>query len=81
VFGYYTYEFDEMRESHIVIMTRLLLQNLDAIRDKLIEISRGAARPVDTTGRRSAVWGHPPLTRYLRWKRDASRRPNANHLP
>ena len=80
VYGYYTYGFDEIRESHIVIMTRLLLQNLDQIRDKLLEISRGDAQPVDTTGRRSAVWGHPPLTRYLRWKREAIRRQNARSL-
>src|SRR6185295_8224682 len=36
VYGYYSYEFDEVNESHIVIMTRLVLENLDALRDKLL---------------------------------------------
>jgi len=74
VYGYFTYPFDENRESHIVIMARLALDNLDAIRDKLLEVCHGTAIPVDTTGRRSAVWGHPPLSRYLRWKRAAAAR-------
>ncbi len=28
-FGYYTYPFDEMHESHIVIQHRVVLENLD----------------------------------------------------
>jgi hypothetical protein len=74
VYGYYSYDFDETRESHIVIMTRVVLDNLDAIRDKLLEIYRGTATPIDTSGRRSAVWGQPWLSSYLRWKREARRR-------
>jgi hypothetical protein len=74
VYGYYSYEFDEVAESHIVIMTRLVLDNLDALRDKLLEIDAGTARPLDTTGRASGVWGQPWLTRYLRWKTAARRR-------
>ncbi len=77
VFGYFTYAFDEVRESHIVIMTRLALDNLDAIRDRLLEILAGRATPIDTTGRPSGVWGQPWLTRYLRWKRAAKRRRDA----
>jgi hypothetical protein len=74
VFGYYSYDFDERAESHVVIQKRVVLENLDAIRDKLLEIHRGAATPLDTTGRRSAVWGQPWLTKYLRWKLAARRR-------
>jgi hypothetical protein len=73
VYGYFTYPFDEVNESHIVIMTRLALDNLDAIRDRMLEAVRGQATPIDTRGRPSAVWGQPWLTRYLRWKRDARR--------
>ena len=73
VYGYFTYPFDEVRESHIVIMTRLALDNLDAIRDRLLEALAGRAAAIDTRGRPSAVWGQPWLTRYLRWKRDARR--------
>jgi hypothetical protein len=71
VYGYFSYKFDEQRESHIVVMTRVVLDNLDAIRDTLLDVLAGRAQPIDTTGRRSAVWGQPWLSRYLRWKRDA----------
>jgi predicted dehydrogenase/nucleoside-diphosphate-sugar epimerase len=77
VYGYYTTDFDELNESHIVIMTRLVLDNLDSLRDRLLEIYEGRAVPIDTKGRASAVWGQPWLTTYLRWKRDARRRLNA----
>jgi methionyl-tRNA formyltransferase len=77
VYGYYTCDFDEVRESHIVIMTRLALDNLDAIRDKLLDVMAGRAATIDTTGRASGVWGQPWLTRYLRWKRQAKRRRDA----
>jgi Formyl transferase len=74
IYGYFSYDYDEVAESHIVLMSRLLLENLDAIRDRLLQIWRGNASPIDTTGRRSAVWGQPWLTRYLRWKHDARQR-------
>jgi methionyl-tRNA formyltransferase len=74
VFGYFTYDFDERAESHAVIQKRVVLENLDALRDKLLEIHRGEATPLDTTGRQSAAWGQPWLTKYLRWK-IAARRP------
>jgi folate-dependent phosphoribosylglycinamide formyltransferase PurN len=68
-------EFDEVRESHIVIQHRVVVENLDAIERILIAICRGddVAR-IPTDGRRSAVWGQPRLTHYLRWKRAARRR-------
>lgn len=68
VYGYYTYDYDEVRESHTVIMARLALDNLDPIRDRLLQIHAGTARPLETAGRRSGVWGQPWLTRYLAWK-------------
>jgi hypothetical protein len=77
VYGYFTCALHETSESHIVLMTRLVLENLDAMRDRLMEIWRGQARPIDTTGRRSGVWGQPWLTKYLRWKRAARRRQHA----
>lgn len=73
VYGYYSYDFDEVNESPIVIMTRLALENLDTLRDKLLEIHRGRAPSIDTTGRRSAAWGQPWLSRYLQWKREGRR--------
>ncbi|HYP52494.1 MAG TPA: formyltransferase family protein [Pyrinomonadaceae bacterium] len=73
VYGYYTYDFDERRESHVRIQHRVVLENLDALRDKLLDIHAGRARPLDTRGRHSATWGQPWLTSYLRWKRRARR--------
>ena len=72
-FGYYSYPFDEVRESHIVIQHRVVLENLDALRDKLLEIYKGAAIPLEISGRPSATWGQPWLTKYLQWKRQAKR--------
>ncbi len=74
VFGYYTYAYDELAESHILIQHRTVFDNLDAIRDKLIEIHAGKATAIDTRGRKSSNWGQPWLTRYLSWKRQAARR-------
>lgn len=73
-FGYYTYPFDEVRESHIVVQHRVVLENLDALRDKFSEIFDGTAVTINTAGRHSATWGQPWLTRYLKWKSRAKRR-------
>jgi hypothetical protein len=78
VYGYYSYDFDEIRESHLVIMARVVLDNLDPIRNKLLEIHAGIAKTVDTAGRSSAVWGQPWLTSYLRWKWEARRMRDAS---
>ena len=73
-FGYYRYPFDELRESHIVVQSRVVLENLDALREKLLDIFHGNAVVIDTSGRKSGVWGQPWLTKYLHWKSDAKRR-------
>ena len=74
VFAYHRVDYDETRESHTVIQHRMVLDNLDSIRRDLEAIGAGTARPIDTSGEPSAVWGQPWLTRYLRWKRQARRR-------
>jgi methionyl-tRNA formyltransferase len=74
VFGYFSYPFDEVRESHIVIQHRVLLDNLDALADTLRRIVSGRAETIPTTTRPSHEWGQPWLTKYLRWKRHARRR-------
>lgn len=61
VFGYYSYPFDEVNESHIVIQYRVLLENLSALEKRLVEIYHGAAEPLDTTGRTSAAWDNRGL--------------------
>jgi hypothetical protein len=75
VFGYYTYSFDELHESHIVIQHRVVLENLDALRSKFLEIFNRTAIPLNATGRPSATWGQPWLTKYLKWKYRARRAP------
>jgi len=69
VFGYFRCDYDEIRESHIVIQYRCVLDNLDAIAARLREIHEGAAEPIDTSGRHSRAWGQPWLTRHLRRRR------------
>jgi methionyl-tRNA formyltransferase len=71
VYGYYTYPFDELAESHIVITHRVVFDNLDSLRERFQEIHAGTAQPIDTSGRESRTWGQPWLTRYLAWKRAA----------
>jgi len=71
IYGYYRYQFDAEKESHFRIQTRVVTENLDAVRDKVIEIVRGGAVPIDVSGRKSGVWGHPWLTKYISWKRRA----------
>jgi hypothetical protein len=68
VFGYFTYDYDPTRESHVRIQHRVVLDNLDAIREKLVEIHSGTAARLETRGRPSAVWGQPWLTSYLKWR-------------
>ena len=72
VFGYFRVDADST-ESHIVTQHRVVLEHLDAIRDTLLGIVTGTARPLDTTGRSSATWGQPWLSAFLRMRRRASR--------
>ena len=74
VYGYYSYPFDEVAESHMVITHRVVFENLDALRHKLEEIHDGLAEPIDTRNRKSQAWGQPWLTRYLAWKHAARER-------
>jgi folate-dependent phosphoribosylglycinamide formyltransferase PurN len=65
--------YDERTESHIVIQHRVVLDNLEAIREALGEILAGRRSALPTHGRASAVWGQPRLSAYRRWKRAARR--------
>ena len=44
VFGYFTHPYDERHESHEVIQKRMILENLDALRERFLAIERGEAR-------------------------------------
>jgi methionyl-tRNA formyltransferase len=75
VFGYFRVNPADRSESHIVLQHRTVLDHLDAIRDRLLQIAAGTASPIPTSGRPSAVWGQPWLTAYLRTRRGARRPP------
>ena len=74
VYGYYSYKYDEVNESHVVIQHRVVTENLDALRKKLLEIYYDQAVPLNTSGRPSGTWGQPWLTSYFKWKYKARRR-------
>ena len=69
VYGYYRYPLDALRESHVRIQHRVLLENADAISDRLLEISAGRASPVPVATLMSRNWGQPWLSAYLHYRR------------
>lgn len=69
VYGIYGYPFDEKSESHHRIQERSLLENLDQIKNRLLEISESRAVAIDRQGEPSATWGQPWFTKYIHWKR------------
>lgn len=77
IYGYYHYQGDETQDSHIVIQARVVLDHLRELELKLIEVDEGRAQRLDISGRESATWGQPWLTKYLRWKLRARQRKNA----
>jgi methionyl-tRNA formyltransferase len=73
---------DEVAESHSVIQYRVVFENLDRIARTLTDLSNGLQpSPISTEGRRSAVWGQPRLSSYLRWKKSATKERNASGIP
>jgi methionyl-tRNA formyltransferase len=77
VYGYFSYDFDEANESHVRVQYRMVLENLDALAQRIRDIGAGTAQPIEVSGRESGVWGQPWLSRYLGWKRVARERPRA----
>lgn len=81
IFGYFRAAYDERVESHHTIQDRMLLDNLDAIRDCILRIVAGTAAPISTAGRNTAEWGQPRLTSYFRWRRALRRELRAESKP
>jgi methionyl-tRNA formyltransferase len=71
IFGYYSYDYDEIRESHNIIQDRVVFDNLDVLKNKFQEIAAGTAVPIDVSARKSQAWGQPWMSAYWRWKRAA----------
>jgi len=74
VFGHYTCHYNEREDSHIIIQHRTVFDNLNALQEQFMEIHAGVAVPIDVSGRKSAAWGQPWLTKYLHWKAAAKQR-------
>ncbi|MDN5210977.1 formyltransferase family protein [Fulvivirgaceae bacterium BMA12] len=69
IYGYFTYDYDPVGESHVTIQSRVVFDNLEGIKDKINEIYQGTAVPLTVDkSRKSNVWGQPRLTKFLRWK-------------
>lgn len=68
IFLHATYNFEEAQESPVIIQYRVVLENLEAITHTLLSVWKGVAEPIPVNGRRSAVWGQPWFSAYLRWK-------------
>ncbi|HVJ69310.1 MAG TPA: formyltransferase family protein, partial [Caulifigura sp.] len=67
VYGYFRGAYDEVNETHLMIQRRMTLDHLDEIGARLREVHEGRAGRIETTGRASAEWGQPWLTKYLYW--------------
>jgi folate-dependent phosphoribosylglycinamide formyltransferase PurN len=73
VLGYFHCSYDTRKESHIVIQHRTVFDNLEDIKQTLLQIHTGETVPIDVSGRHSATWGQPWLTKYFHIKRVAAR--------
>ncbi|MEZ5512869.1 MAG: formyltransferase family protein [Steroidobacteraceae bacterium] len=74
IFGIYSYDFDELIESHYVIQHNVVLCNLERIQARLGEIHAGTAIPIDRSSAPSGTWGQPWLSAYLRYRRAAQQK-------
>jgi hypothetical protein len=73
IFGYFSYDYDSLNESHIKIQTKVVTENFDKIEAKFAEIISGTAVPIDVKRRESGVWGHPWMSKFIAWKLRARR--------
>src|SRR5205807_6097630 len=48
VYGYFRCAYDKTSDSHIIIQQKVVLDNLDALKTRLLEIHAGQATPLDT---------------------------------
>jgi hypothetical protein len=73
IYGYFRYRFDASTESHVRIQHRVVLENLDPIKDVLLDVLNGRAAALSTVGAASRNWGQPWLTAYAQWRLAARR--------
>ncbi|MGH8318292.1 MAG: formyltransferase family protein [Steroidobacteraceae bacterium] len=65
VYAYLRVPFDPSRDSHVVVQHRAVFENLPLVRATLEAICAGRAKPLDTMGKESGIWGHPRLSAHL----------------
>lgn len=65
IYGYFSYDYDPKKESHNIIQTKVVSENFDQIKDKLIEIANNNATKLNTENLPSGVYGQPKLSAYL----------------
>lgn len=68
IYGYFKSDLELLQETHNTIQAKVVFDNLDAIKDKFIDIYQGLAVPLGVKGRKSGTWGQPWLSKYLLWK-------------
>ncbi len=73
VYEYFSYDYDVLKESHLVIQNRTVVDNLDKIAAKFKEIYEGTAEKINTSGRKSGAWGQPWMSVYLKMIKEAKR--------
>lgn len=73
IHGYYYCKFDMTRESHIIIQNRVVIENLESVKDKIIKIFNEKSKSKIVSTKNSKIWGQPWLTSYLKWKINASK--------
>ena len=71
VYAYYTTDYDEKSESHVVIQTRVVYDNLESIKHDLEAIVGGEACNPSTSPAARPPHGASHADRLLRWKRAA----------
>lgn len=75
IYGYFSYDHDAGKESHILIQNRVFTENLEKLRTRLFEIFEGKVLPIAVEGRDSKTWGQPWLSSYFKIRRRANSAP------
>lgn len=76
IYGYFTYQYDPVKESHVTIQSRVVFDNLEEIKGKFTQIFEGNLSPITIAeNRKSNIWGQPRLTTSMKWKLSAKKPP------
>lgn len=65
IYGYFKYDYNSKSETHNIIQTKVVSENFDQIKTRLIEVFNDEAQNVNTEGLPSNIYGQPKLSSYL----------------